>query len=118
MLIFSAVALLLSAAAFTDARLGRQKLSEIGIFEIETNNVPVEKQNSDKKVTGPYEPDWSSLDSRPLPSWYDEAKFGIFIHWGVFSVPAFGSEWFWWYWKGKSTGRQNCLKTVFFKFTC
>jgi alpha-L-fucosidase len=40
---------------------------------------------------------WDSLDRRPLPSWYDEAKFGIFIHWGVFSVPAYGSEWFWKY---------------------
>lgn len=47
-----------------------------------------------------YEPDWKSLDARPLPKWYDEAKFGLFVHWGVFSVPAFGSEWFWWYWKG------------------
>ncbi|XP_058790413.1 alpha-L-fucosidase-like [Phymastichus coffea] len=42
-----------------------------------------------------YLPDWKSLDSRPLPQWYDEAKFGIFIHWGVFSVPSYGSEWFW-----------------------
>jgi len=47
-----------------------------------------------------YTPDWTSLDSRPLPEWYDEVKFGIFVHWGVFSVPAFGSEWFWWYWRG------------------
>ncbi|KAL6261568.1 hypothetical protein P5V15_006654 [Pogonomyrmex californicus] len=46
-----------------------------------------------------YVPTWSSLDSRPLPSWYDDAKFGIFIHWGVFSVPSFGSEWFWNHWK-------------------
>ncbi|XP_038656660.1 tissue alpha-L-fucosidase-like [Scyliorhinus canicula] len=46
-----------------------------------------------------YQPDWKSLDSRPLPSWYDEGKFGIFIHWGVFSVPSFGSEWFWWNWR-------------------
>ncbi|XP_063430714.1 alpha-L-fucosidase-like [Mytilus trossulus] len=46
-----------------------------------------------------YTPDWKSLDSRPLPQWYDEAKFGIFIHWGVFSVPSFHSEWFWNYWK-------------------
>lgn len=48
-----------------------------------------------------YEPNWESLDSRPLPSWYDDAKFGIFIHWGVFSVPGFGfpSEWFWKGWK-------------------
>lgn len=48
-----------------------------------------------------YKPTWESLDSRPLPSWYDEAKFGIFIHWGVYSVPSFGSEWFWYRWKGQ-----------------
>ncbi|CAH1794582.1 unnamed protein product, partial [Owenia fusiformis] len=47
-----------------------------------------------------YDPTWASLDARPLPTWYDEAKFGIFIHWGVFSVPSFGSEWFWWNWQG------------------
>jgi alpha-L-fucosidase len=40
-------------------------------------------------------PSWEELDARPLPGWYDAAKFGIFIHWGVFSVPAYGSEWFW-----------------------
>lgn len=42
-----------------------------------------------------YTPDWNSLDTRPLPQWYDEAKIGIFLHWGVYSVPALG-EWFWW----------------------
>lgn len=47
-----------------------------------------------------YAPDWSSLDTRPLPKWYDDAKVGIFIHWGVFSVPGFRSEWFWWDWQG------------------
>lgn len=47
-----------------------------------------------------YDPDWSSLDTRTLPKWYDDAKIGIFIHWGVFSVPAFRSEWFWWDWQG------------------
>jgi alpha-L-fucosidase len=46
-----------------------------------------------------YEPSWSSLDTRPLPSWYDESKIGIFIHWGVFSVPAVKTAWFWYYWK-------------------
>ena len=40
-----------------------------------------------------FTPDWDSLDKRPLPDWYDDAKVGIFIHWGVFSVPAFKSEW-------------------------
>ena len=50
-------------------------------------------------VSNSYKPTWDSLDSRPLPQWYDDAKFGIFIHWGVFSVPSFGSEWFWHNWK-------------------
>jgi alpha-L-fucosidase len=36
----------------------------------------------------PYEPAWASLDSRPIPSWFDDAKIGVFLHWGVFSVPA------------------------------
>ena len=52
-------------------------------------------------VVGDYLPNWTSLDSRPLPSWYDEAKFGIFLHWGVYSVPSFGSEWFWDRWQDK-----------------
>ncbi len=37
----------------------------------------------------PYEADWRSLDKRPIPSWFEEARFGIFIHWGVYSVPAY-----------------------------
>ena len=43
-------------------------------------------------VTAQYEPNWASIDSRPLPSWYDESKVGIFMHWGVFSVAAFGTN--------------------------
>ena len=56
----------------------------------------------------PYTADWASLDKRPIPKWFTDAKFGIFIHWGVFSVPAWGplpkdgatiyqcyAEWYW-----------------------
>uniref|UniRef100_A0A914CFD2 alpha-L-fucosidase n=1 Tax=Acrobeloides nanus TaxID=290746 RepID=A0A914CFD2_9BILA len=46
-----------------------------------------------------YQANWSSLDSRPLPIWYDQAKFGIQAHWGVYSVPAYGDESFWFNWK-------------------
>lgn len=53
-----------------------------------------------KRSTGPYLPTWNSLDTRPLPAWYDDVKLGIFLHWGVFSVPSFGYEWFWWSWQG------------------
>jgi len=51
-------------------------------------------------INAQYTPDWKSIDSRPLPTWFDEAKFGIFIHWGVFSVPSTGAaEWFVQAWK-------------------
>jgi len=43
---------------------------------------------------GPFQPEWSSLENYQAPDWYRDAKFGIFIHWGVYSVPAFGSEWY------------------------
>jgi alpha-L-fucosidase len=43
---------------------------------------------------GPFRPDWNSLSNFQVPEWYKYAKFGIFIHWGVYSVPAFGSEWY------------------------
>jgi len=44
---------------------------------------------------GPFQASWASLDNYyQVPLWYEDAKFGIFIHWGVFSVPAFGSEWY------------------------
>lgn len=46
------------------------------------------------------EPDWSKINARPTPQWWRDAKFGIFIHWGPYSVPAFSkvgeySEWYW-----------------------
>ncbi len=44
--------------------------------------------------TKKYEPNWESLAQYQIPDWYSDAKFGIFIHWGVYSVPAFGSEWY------------------------
>src|SRR5512140_2058372 len=52
----------------------------------------------------PYQPSWESIDKRPTPAWFQEAKFGIFIHWGVYSVPAYApvipgrlayAEWYW-----------------------
>ncbi len=54
-----------------------------------------------------YKPEWESLDKRPVPQWFQDSKFGIFIHWGVYSVPSWGptgdsigvydkyAEWYW-----------------------
>lgn len=67
----------------------------------------VNKFNVHGKLATKYEPDWSSLDKRPLPRWYDEAKVGIFIHWGVYSVPSMGSEWFWTDWKSEYWERKE-----------
>ena len=46
-----------------------------------------------------YENNWESLNSRPVPEWFADAKFGIFIHWGLYSVPAYApkgkyAEWY------------------------
>lgn len=55
-----------------------------------------------------YEPTWQSLRQRPIPAWFTNAKFGIFIHWGLYSVPSwatnsnadgFGSNYAEWYWE-------------------
>jgi alpha-L-fucosidase len=39
-----------------------------------------------------YEPTWESLDSRPLPEWFDQDKIGIFLHWGPYSVPGWAPK--------------------------
>lgn len=44
---------------------------------------------------GPFKPDWDSLRTQyRTPDWFRDAKFGIFIHWGVYSVPAYANEWY------------------------
>lgn len=49
----------------------------------------------DKTVAaGPFRDDWQSLRAYQAPEWFRDAKFGIFIHWGVYSVAGFGSEWY------------------------
>ncbi len=51
------------------------------------------------KAQKKYEPTWKSLNSRPVAPWFADAKFGIFIHWGLYSVPAWSpkgtyAEWY------------------------
>ncbi len=43
---------------------------------------------------GPFSDTWESLSGYQVPDWYKDLKFGIFIHWGVYSVPAFANEWY------------------------
>jgi alpha-L-fucosidase len=66
-----------------------------------------------------YTPDWASLDARATPKWFTDAKFGIFIHWGVYSVPAWApvgkeyavySKYSEWYWNRLVTDSSNVGK--------
>lgn len=43
---------------------------------------------------GPFQDNWESLSAFKMPQWYQEGRFGLFIHWGVYSVPATESEWY------------------------
>jgi alpha-L-fucosidase len=60
-----------------------------------------------------YQPTWDSIDKRPTPAWFTDAKFGIFIHWGTYSVPSYApvipgklsySEW---YWNAMTAGKSD-----------
>ncbi len=44
--------------------------------------------------SGPFADNWKSLCKHKISSWFENAKFGIFIHWGVYSVPELGIEWY------------------------
>jgi len=60
-----------------------------------------------------YDPTWDSVDKRPTPAWFSDAKFGIFIHWGTYSVPAYAPvlpgklAYAEWYWNALTNGRSN-----------
>ena len=65
-----------------------------------------------------FEPTWGSLDRRPSPAWYAAAKFGIFIHWGVYSVPAYAAvnvkdenPYAEWYWNSLTEGMKGTAPT-------
>jgi alpha-L-fucosidase len=68
-----------------------------------------------------YQPTWDSIDKRPMPGWFTDAKFGIFIHWGVYSVPAYApvipgklayAEWYWHQMiEGRDNPKANAIET-------
>ena len=62
--------------------------------EYDSERAALLKQVESADHQGPFRADWESLQKYEVPEWYKDAKFGIFIHWGVYSVPAFGNEWY------------------------
>jgi alpha-L-fucosidase len=72
--------------------IDREWRQSVSKYDAERNRLlaDADKQAND----GPFRPDWASLIKYQQPQWYKDAKFGIFIHWGVYSVPAAENEWY------------------------
>ena len=62
--------------------------------DVERARREIRGQVAARNVDGPFSSDWESLRGQRVPAWYEDGKFGIFIHWGVYAVPAFGNEWY------------------------
>ncbi len=60
-----------------------------------------------------YENRWESLDRRPVPQWFEDAKFGIFIHWGLYSVPAYSERGTFAEWYGHWLGQEESAARKF-----
>ncbi len=52
------------------------------------------RQGDEQAHDGPYRPDWETLRNHRVPKWFQDAKFGIFIGWGVYAVPGAVNEWY------------------------
>lgn len=65
-----------------------------------------------QNVLAQYKPTWESLDTRPVPQWWSNGKFGIFIHWGVYSVPGYSKkgDYAEWYENGLRSGDSARIK--------
>ena len=65
------------------------------IIAISFATIACNSKQTNKKVEPVYEPTWESLATHNTePEWFKDAKFGIYFHWGVYSVPAYSSEWY------------------------
>ncbi|MFR9635613.1 MAG: alpha-L-fucosidase [Rikenellaceae bacterium] len=61
------------------------------------------------KPTKQYDADWESLQTYEVPEWYKDCKFGIYFHWGPYSVPAHDTEWYsiWMYRDGHAINKYH-----------
>jgi alpha-L-fucosidase len=76
----------------TAAEIDREWQQSVAKYDVARRQIlaDTEKQAND----GPYRADWASLINYEQPQWYKDAKFGIFIHWGIYAVPAATDEWY------------------------
>ncbi len=83
-ILIAAIVSLLTVSSFADVRQDCERAIEKKMRDI------------DKGIArGPYKADWESLKKHDAnPEWFRDAKFGIYFHWGVYSVPAYYNEWY------------------------
>ncbi len=67
--------------------------------------------NAEAKQTQKYEADWESLKNYEVPEWWRNTKFGIYFHWGPYTVPAYETEWYshWMYFSGSKFEKYHEL---------
>ncbi len=79
-------------------RVGSEQMPGVGtpfVAQVSAETIESRLMAIERVVNqGPFEANWESLGAFQTPAWYADAKFGLFIHWGAYSVPAFGSEWY------------------------
>jgi alpha-L-fucosidase len=80
-----------TSMAACGAALGRKAFAQAGA----PAGAPDAYAKAKPMIAGPFAPTWESLrDHYESPAWLHEAKFGIFIHWGLYSIPARINEWY------------------------
>ncbi len=81
-----------TAATMTPEQIDAQWIAANSKYDGERKRILADVDSA--AAAGPFRDDWQSLRAYQAPEWFRDAKFGIFIHWGVYSVAGFGSEWY------------------------
>ncbi len=81
-----------TAATLTPGQIDAQWVAATQRYEGERQRLLSDVAKA--SAMGPYRQDWQSLRAYQPPEWFRDAKFGIFIHWGIYSVAGYGSEWY------------------------
>ena len=90
----ASMALTAASRAAHAQRLGKP-VSDLYPMDYKAGPVAAQLAKVDRGIAaGSFKADWESLKAFRVPDWFRDAKFGIFIHWGIYAVPAFQNEWY------------------------
>jgi alpha-L-fucosidase len=67
---------------------------QVSVSKFDARRDALLKEADRQAHDGPYRPDWETLRDYEIPQWYKDAKFGIFLHWGIYAVPGAVNEWY------------------------